>query len=115
MKDVELTRLGNNLKKQQEFITGKVNQIDSTAAKTKAEQSMKFPREVIRATFDELKVVSVAPLATFDIARIGSDLHGADPVRYSPGGGIRVTVASSASFDLGYAWKLQCKRPSNPS
>lgn len=107
LKDVEIDRLGKTLKEQQKVITEKVDQIDSTGARTKAEQSMKFPREVIRATFDELKVVSVAPLATFDMARIGPNLPSVRAVRYSPGGGIRFIVASSVSFDLGYAWNLQ--------
>lgn len=107
LKDSELSRLGDALKEQQRVITTGVNNIDVSAAERKAEQSMDFPKQVIRTAFDEMKVFSVAPLATFDIARIGPAVPGQRAVRYSPGGGVRFIVASSVSFDIGYAWNLQ--------
>lgn len=107
LKDTELTKLGDTLKEQQRIIAEKVARIDTTAALKKAQQSMAFPREVIRTAFDEMKVFAVAPLLTFDIAKIGPSISGERAVRYSPGGGVRLIVASSVSFDIGYAWNLQ--------
>jgi hypothetical protein len=56
--------------------------------------------------FDEMTFVSISPMFVFDVGRL-SDLEGRSSVRYSLGGGLRLTIASSVSFELGYAQNLK--------
>jgi hypothetical protein len=53
-----------------------------------------------------MTLVSIAPIVTFDAARIG-DSRSPSSSRYSVGGGVRLTVASSVSFEVGYARNLK--------
>jgi hemolysin activation/secretion protein len=67
---------------------------------------MAFPRTVIQKAFDEMNLVSLSPVLLFDAGRIG-DSNGRSSSRYSLGGGVRLTVASSVSFEVDYARNLK--------
>ncbi|MCX6613041.1 MAG: hypothetical protein NTW74_19595 [Acidobacteria bacterium] len=100
----KLSDLGLELEAQRKAIEEGVNRIDRKKARRLAEQQLAFPREVIRSVMDEMNAFAVSPIVVFDAGRIGV---GRDVARYSAGGGLRVTLASSVSFDLGYAWNLR--------
>lgn len=76
------------------------NQIDQATAARKAAAEMKFTRRTLDTLFNEVNIYSISPVVVFDVARIGPARNG---VRYGPGGGVRLELASVAQFTLGYA------------
>lgn|GEM_PF-5692895 len=104
LKDPKLRELGAELEAQRKAIEEGVNRIDRKKARRLAERQLAFPRDVIRSVMDEMNAFSLSPIVVFDVGRIGV---GRDVARSSAGGGLRLTLASSVSFDLGYAWNLR--------
>lgn len=107
LKDTELTRLGDELKEHQKAIAEQVAKIDTNRAKRLAQETLAFPATVIHTVFDEMTVVSVSPIAIFDAGRIRPTAPGQRSASYSVGGGVRLTVASSVTFEVSYAWNLR--------
>ena len=106
LKDAELSRIGDELRAHEKAIAAQLAKIDAVSARRDAEREMEFPRIVIRKSFDEMTFVSVSPMFVFDVGRL-SDLEGRSSVRYSLGGGLRLAIASTVSFELGYARTLK--------
>ncbi|MEO8592242.1 MAG: hypothetical protein ABI759_02875 [Candidatus Solibacter sp.] len=106
LKDPALTRLGDELKEHQRVIAEQVGKIDTAKAKRLAAETMAFPAQVVHTVFDEMTVVSASPVAILDAGRIGPATAGQTSARYSVGGGLRLTLASSVSFEIGYAWNV---------
>lgn len=106
LKDPDLARLGDELKAHQKVIAEQVAKIDTGRARQQAKETMAFPAEVLKTVFDEMDMVSVSPVAIFDAGKIGPALPGQRAGRYSVGGGVRLTFASSVAFQMGYAWNL---------
>lgn len=105
--DAELKRLGEDLKGHERAIAEGVGKIDREQARRLAEETMAFPARVVQTVFDEMTVFSLSPLVLFDAGRIGPETAGWSSTRYSAGGGVRLTLASSVSFEAGYAWNLR--------
>jgi hypothetical protein len=106
LRDRELNRLGSELGDHATVIAAQLAKVDVDRARREAEETMAFPRTVIHKAFDEMTLVSLAPMITFDAARLG-DSQNRTSTRYSLGGGIRLTIASSVSFEVGYARNLK--------
>jgi hypothetical protein len=104
--DAEVSRIGDELREHEKAIAAQLAKIDTASARREAEREMEFPRIVIRKSFDEMTFVSISPVFVFDVGRL-SDLEGRSSVRYSVGGGLRLTIASIVSFELGYAQNLK--------
>ncbi len=96
----KLRDLGVELEVQRKAIEEGVKRIDGDKARRMAERQLAFPREVIASVMDEMNAFAVSPIVVFDAGKIRGE-------QYSAGGGLRLTVASSVSFDLGYAWSLR--------
>lgn len=105
--DADLARLGEDLKRHHSTIAEHVGKINRDRARRLAEETMAFPAKVVQTIFDEMTLFSVSPLVLFDAGRIGPEVEGWRSTRYSVGGGARVTLASSVSFEFGYAWNLR--------
>jgi hypothetical protein len=81
-----------------------VNQKIQPAAARKAANETRFVRRTINTLINDLNVFSIGPVAVLDVARIGPAGPGVSGMRYGPGGGIRLGVASFVTFIAGYAW-----------
>ena len=80
--------------------------IDPDSAHDKAVADMKFVRNTLHTLFHGANLISVGPVAVFDIAQIGPTGPGVRGTRYGPGGGVRLELASSVNFTAGYARNL---------
>jgi hypothetical protein len=54
----------------------------------------------------DLNVVSLAPVAVVDWARIGPTGRGIKPSRFGPGGGVRIELGSYVNFTVGCAFDI---------
>src|SRR5207244_1719708 len=91
-----------------EKIRAQIEQADARiqpAAKIKAAADTAFVRRTIKTLMTDMNVFSISPVVVLDVARIGPALTGMG-MRYGPGGGIRLSVASYVNFTLGYAWNV---------
>jgi len=87
----------------------RINQLNigiQPAAASKADHETRFVRRTIHTVINDLDLLSVGPVAVMDIAHIGPAAPGSSGLRYGPGGGIRLSIASSVNFTLGYAWNV---------
>ena len=82
------------------------NAIDQKAAARKAANDIAFVKRTLNTLFKDLNIFSVGPVAVFDAASIGPARGGLGGSRIGPGGGIRLELASSVNFTLGYAWNV---------
>jgi hypothetical protein len=82
------------------------NAIDQKAAAQKAANDIAFVKRTLNTLFKDLNIFSVGPVAVFDAASIGPARGGLGGSRIGPGGGIRLELASSVNFTLGYAWNV---------
>jgi len=53
--------------------------------------------------FKDVNIYSISPVFVFDVARIGPRSGSIGGTRYGPGGGVRLELATTAHFTLGYA------------
>ena len=77
--------------------------INNTVADAKAEADTKFVDKTLNFITREMNISSVSPLFIFDAARIGPATGSVKGTRYGVGGGIRFTLVSTVSVNLGYA------------
>lgn len=82
---------------------GEFQKIDQRDAAAKANADIKPVRRMIQTLFKEVNLASVSPVAVFDVAKIGPAGPGVSGTRYGPGGGLRIDVASTVHFTVGYA------------
>jgi hypothetical protein len=68
---------------------------------------MAFTRRTLGTLFNEVNIYSVGPVFVFDAARIGPARSGLGGVRYGPGAGVRLELATVANFTVGYAWNVR--------
>jgi hypothetical protein len=87
-------------------ILDEYNAIDQGAATRKAAGDIAFVNRTLNTLFKDFNIFSIAPLGVFDSAWIGPSKRGLGGNRIGPGGGLRVELASSATFTLGYAWNV---------
>jgi hypothetical protein len=81
--------------------------IDVSGAASKANADMAFTRRTLNTLFKEVNIYSVSPVFVFDVAKIGPENLGLGGVRYGPGVGLRLELASVANFTTGYAWNVR--------
>jgi hypothetical protein len=82
------------------------NAIDQKVATKKSDGDIAFARRTINTLFKDCNIYSIGPLGVFDAASIGPQKGSLGGSRIGPGGGVRVELASSATFTLGYAWNV---------
>jgi hypothetical protein len=87
-------------------ILDEYNAIDQRAATRKAAGDIAFVNRTLNTLFKDFNIFSIAPLGVFDTAWLGPSRGGLGGNRVGPGGGVRVELASSATFTLGYAWNV---------
>jgi hypothetical protein len=81
--------------------------IDQDAASTRAAADMSYVRRTLDIILKEVNITAVSPVFVFDAARIGPGGNGPyTGTRYGTGGGVRFSLASTASFTAGYAWNV---------
>jgi len=81
--------------------------IDQEAASAKAAADMGYVKRTLDIILKEVNIASISPVFVFDAAHIGP--AGAGPytgTRYGTGGGVRFSLASTASFTAGYSWNV---------
>ena len=88
---------------EQKAIEDDFKAINSTAAKAKADADMLIVRRTLNTLFKEINLISVSPVFVFDIAKIGPTGPLINGTRYGPGGGLRLELANSVNFTVGYA------------
>jgi hypothetical protein len=76
--------------------------VDHAAVERKAKEDFALADRALDAFVHEINLVSVDPVAIFDVAYASPAVRDTF-VRYSVGGGVRLTVGSMVSFSLGYA------------
>jgi hypothetical protein len=86
---------------QEEF-----NAINQKAASKKSAGDIAFARRTLNTLFKDCNIYSIGPIGVFDAASIGPQKGSLGGSRIGPGGGVRVELASSATFTLGYAWNV---------
>jgi hypothetical protein len=82
------------------------NGIDQASASEKAKADMAFVNRTLKTLFNDLNILSVSPAVVFDVASIGPSNNTFGGTRIGPGGGVRLELASSVNFTLGYAWNI---------
>lgn len=80
------------------------NAIDQSVAKQKAQNDMAFVSRTIKTLFHDLNLYSIGHIAVLDRAAIGPAAPGGS--RLGQGAGVRLELANSVSFNLGYAWNV---------
>ena len=76
------------------------NRVDHQAVERKVDEDFAIVDRALTAFVHEINLVSVDPVVLFDTAYVGPTASSVF-VRYSVGGGLRVTLGSTASFTLG--------------
>jgi hypothetical protein len=82
------------------------NLIDQTKAASKAGADLAFTRRTLNTLFNDVNIYSISPVFVFDVAKINSGA-GFGGVRYGPGLGVRLELASVAQFTTGYAFNVR--------
>jgi hypothetical protein len=77
--------------------------VNQTAAQDKAKSDMVFVRRTLNTLFHDADLFSLGPVAIVDVAEIGPTGPGVSGMRYGPGGGVRLELASTVDFTVGYA------------
>ena len=83
------------------------SQIDQKAADSRAKEDMALVRRTVNTLLRDTNVYSIGPVFVFDVARLGPKRAGLGGVRYGPGVGLRLELASTAHFTAGYAWNTR--------
>ena len=87
-------------------LVSEFNKLDQRQAASKANADMSFTRRTLSTLFNEVNIYSVSPVFVFDVAKIGPRKAGLGGLRYGPGVGIRLELATVAHFTTGYAWNV---------
>ena len=105
--DPALAEASANLKAVRESLLAEFNRVDEKGAEARARAEMAFTRRTLDTLFNEVNVYSVGPVFVFDAAKIGPARSGLGGVRYGPGAGVRLELATVANFTVGYAWNVK--------
>jgi hypothetical protein len=82
-------------------------QIDQAKAHKAAIEQMAFTRRVLKTLFNDVNIIGISPVFVFDIARLSGETAGIGGVRYGPGAGLRLELASTVHLTGGYAWNIR--------
>lgn len=86
---------------------GDFNGIDQKQAVSRAKSDMTFTRRTLDTLFKEVNIYSISPVFVFDVAKLSGERAGFGGVRYGPGAGVRLELATVAHFTVGYAWNTR--------
>lgn len=92
-----------SIRTAQNDIETSFSQINQARAQDKAKSDMLFVRRTLNTLFRDTDLFSVGPVAIVDIAQLGPTALGVSGTRYGPGGGVRLELASTVNFTVGYA------------
>jgi hypothetical protein len=104
--DPAIASAGNRLDQVRTQMQTEFSQIDQETAKQQAKKDMVFVRRTFNTLMNEVNIYSISPVVVFDVARLKSEGVGTGGVRYGPGLGLRLDLASAVSFTGGYAWNV---------
>lgn len=110
LNDPDIARAGDSLNNIHRAMETEFAQIDQSGAAAKAKADMLFTRRTLSTLFNDVNIYSISPVFVFDAARIGPARGDLGGVRYGPGGGLRLELASAVHFTAGYAWNIR-QRP----
>ncbi len=100
-----ITKAGEKLTEVQRQLREQFAKIDRAAAEKKAGKEFSLVEHTVHTFLYDLNLISISPVAIFDVARIGpSKADTAGGLRYGVGGGVRFSLVSSVNWTLGYAW-----------
>jgi hypothetical protein len=85
-------------------IAASTRDFDEAAIARKVDGDLGFAFRALDTFIEDVNVVSVAPIAVFDAARLGPQIDSqAGGVRYGIGGGLRLTMMNLMNITAGYA------------
>jgi hypothetical protein len=105
--DPGITTAGKQLDGIRKTMEGELSQIDQAAADKNAKDDMLFVRRTLGTVLHDTNIYSISPVFVFDVARLGAKSAGLGGVRYGPGMGLRMELASTIHFTAGYAWNTR--------
>jgi hypothetical protein len=105
--DASITTASTALDGVRTSMESEFGQIDQVKAAKMATASMAFTRRTLNTLFNDVNIYSVSPVVVFDVARISRERAGLGGMRYGPGLGLRLELASVAHFTAGYAWNVR--------
>jgi len=85
------------------------NAVDQPAAKRKAESELAVAKRTLKVIVEEMNLWSVSPLLMFDAVHMN-----VGGTRYGIGAGLRLALADSVDFSIGYMANRQ-RRPNEPA
>jgi hypothetical protein len=68
---------------------------------------MAFTRRTLNTLLREMNIYSISPVFVFDVAKISPGSGRLGGLRYGPGAGLRLELASTVHFTAGYAWNIR--------
>lgn len=101
--DPSIAASSANVSTLRESLLAEFDSVDQKGAESRANSDMAFTRRTLKTLFEEVNIYSVSPVFVFDIAKLGPARQGLGGVRYGPGAGIRLELATVANFTVGYA------------
>lgn len=105
--DPAIAAAGSRLEQIRTQMQTEFSQIDQETAKLQAREDMVFVRRTFNTLMNEVNIYSISPVVVFDIAQLKSKGVGTGGLRYGPGLGLRLDLASAVSFTGGYAWNVK--------
>ena len=107
LQDATVGSAAGRVEQLRKTMTAEFNRIDAAAAQKKANADMAFTRRTLNTLFNDVNIYSLSPVFVFDVARIGPRSGVFGGTRYGPGAGLRLELATTAHFTLGYAWNVK--------
>lgn len=104
--DPAIAAAGSRLDQIRTQMQTEFSQINDETAKQMARKDMVFVRRTFNTLMNEVNIYSISPVVVFDVARLKSKGVGTGGLRYGPGLGLRLDLASAVSFTGGYAWNV---------
>src|SRR5205823_4643216 len=106
LNDVTIAAEGARLSSLANVMQHEFDQIDQAHAAAQAGQEMRYVGTTLQTLLHDVNLYSISPIAIFDFGHIGPANATFGGTRYGPGGGLRFTLVSTASFSIGYAWNI---------
>jgi hypothetical protein len=107
LRDETLRTATTRVETLRQSLTAEFNQIDQAKSQKKASGDMAFTRRSLNTLFNDVNIYSLSPVVVFDLARIGPRSGSIGGTRYGPGAGLRLELATTAHFTLGYAFNVK--------
>jgi hypothetical protein len=107
LRDGELEELGKEIDTTIAFVQQRLEEIDTAAARRRAQKDMRLPRRTVNAVLQELNAVSIGPVLMLDAVRLSEREPVLDePIYVGIGTGLRVSVVNTLHLSAGYSWNV---------